>query len=791
MENIEHPTSNDLRFGCSLDVGCWMLDVPGNQRPKQRQGNERQGNEKRILRNYSLAVHSPAFPPSSSSVRCRQPSSGSRYGLFLNAGFNAGWVFKTTIISLFVACSVLLANGADKPEPPPAKLKISGYGLVGNLRLKRTIKLLEFQTKKPQFLEANFVEDSALILRSKLRDDGYLAPAIAVSATLEDGRELTFDLRDSIKEPLPRPLRAREVKFQIKEGVFYRYTRIEFEGLDVMPAKAARAYFVETTGIIALRRNRVYSPDRLKRSLSNLAEALERLGFQEAGVTVADLKQDDQTGEVALRIRVKQGPKSVVRSVRQETYLEGTNAPAAGRTNQVFQPYSKSWEQDFVRGIKTNYYHRGYPETAVDVRAVTREPTNGAVLLDLLASVRSGPRIRTGDIKFRGNTRTKDSLLEHRVALKEGGPLDRVKAEHGQYRLARLGIFESVELKYEPTGSNVWNVSYDVKEGKRVDVSPLFGFGSYDLLRAGIEMNQHNLWGLAHGSRLRLIQSFKSSSGDYTYTMPELLGEDVDVFVTGSGLRREEISFTRTEFGGGAGVRRFFRELNTDASLRYNYGILQATETSINFAEEGAQNPTVGELIADIRHDRRDNPLYPRRGYQLLANIELATEYLGGNANFQRVELAASWHVPLNNSEWLHVGLRHGVVSTIGATSQDLPFTRRFFPGGENSVRGYREGEASPRDEEGKIVGAETYLSGNFEFEQALTPKWSLVGFVDGVGFARRLNDYPGNEVLFSAGAGVRWRTIIGPVRLEYGHNLNPRPGDPSGTVQFSLGFPF
>jgi len=77
------------------------------------------------------------------------------------------------------------------------------------------------------------------------------------------------------------------------------------------------------------------------------------------------------------------------------------------------------------------------------------------------------------------------------------------------------------------------------------------------------------------------------------------------------------------------------------------------------------------------------------------------------------------------------------------------------------------------------------------ELEQALTPKWSLVVFSDNLGMARRIENWPWDTGLFSVGAGIRWRTLIGPVRLEYGHNLNPRQHDPSGTLQFSLGFPF
>jgi len=169
----------------------------------------------------------------------------------------------------------------------------------------------------------------------------------------------------------------------------------------------------------------------------------------------------------------------------------------------------------------------------------------------------------------------------------------------------------------------------------------------------------------------------------------------------------------------------------------------------------------------------------------------LGSSWLGGDANYQRFEAAGSYHFPLYDGAWMNLGLSHGVVLTVGAREQDLPFNRRFFPGGEHSIRGYQEGEASPRDATGQFVGAESYVLGNIEFEQALTRSFSLVIFSDSIGFARDLNNYPLNEALFSAGAGLRWKTILGPIRVEYGHNLNPRPGDPSGTIHFSMGFPF
>jgi outer membrane protein assembly factor BamA len=240
-------------------------------------------------------------------------------------------------------------------------------------------------------------------------------------------------------------------------------------------------------------------------------------------------------------------------------------------------------------------------------------------------------------------------------------------------------------------------------------------------------------------------------------------------------------------------LHKYFQPAATDVVLRYNYRILNALDFSSveGVASEGLTNPAVGSITFEAKHDRRDNPLYPRNGYKVFLTLETATEYLGGDANFQRVELSTSWHHPLGGGRYLSLGLSQGADITFGSPANNLPFNSRFFPGGENSIRGYKEGEASPRNPQGQLVGAETYTLGTVEVEQALTAKWSLVVFSDSLGFARRIQQYPWDTGLFSVGGGLRWRTIIGPVRLEYGYNLNPRPGDPTGTLLFSLGYPF
>lgn len=708
----------------------------------------------------------------------------------------------TRLIQFLGSCSFVFIRGcrysalffgvaccAAQAEIKPAKLEVSGYGVLGNLELKNLLKTFDEKNKQREFYDANFIEDSALILISRISRDGYLQPKITARLTFENGESKTYEWRETIREPLPRPINARRVEFVIDEGVFYFFDEINFEGLQAIAEDDARAFFVERGALVKLKQSRVFTPARLARGLSSLGEVLARKGFDQAEATAVQLDKNDKTGAVNVKILVKQGPQFFVRSIRKEIFY-GSNAPpeiSIIATNRIF---SKFWQQDLAQVLRTTNYHRGYPDTTVEVAEAKREPTNGMVLMDVVARVKSGDPIKFGEVKFVGREKTKEALLKRRVRLKSDKMLDRIQVENGRYRLARLGIFDSVGIRYEQKDERTRDVIYELDEGKEVDVSMLFGFGSYELLRVGFEVNQYNIFGRAHRAKLRVSQSFKTSSADYLYTMPELIGEDVDVFFNAFGLRREEVSFTREEYGGGAGTRTFLKSISSDFGVRYNYQILNAVETEI--AEQvGVAEATVGSVTFDLKRDKRDNPLYPQEGYRVFGSFETASEILGGDVNFQRLDVGASFHQPILRTSWLHLGVNHGIVFTQGNPRDELPFNKRFFPGGENSVRGFQEGEAAPRNGGGDVIGAETFLSANVEFEQALTEKWSAVAFLDSIGFAKDFGNYPFDETLFSVGAGIRWRTVIGPIRLEYGHNLNPRQDDPAGTLHFSIGFPF
>ncbi len=289
---------------------------------------------------------------------------------------------------------------------------------------------------------------------------------------------------------------------------------------------------------------------------------LQRQGYQDAQVTVGNLQMNDRSGAVNVRLDVKQGPLYLVRSVRLVREAEDAMATNTTRvvTFQTNRPYSRIWEQDAIQRLKATNFHRGFPDTTVTIEPIGETKATNTVHLDLQATVKPGPKVYVGQVEFHGAKRTRHSVLENRIPLDPGDVLDRLLAEHGRNRLARLGTFDSIDLRYERVDEHTRNVIYDLKEAKATTISLLGGYGSYEMLRGGVELHRNNIFGLAHSARMRAIQSFKASQGDFTYTIPELLGEDIDGFANGFALRREEISFTREEYGGGAGLHRYFPE---------------------------------------------------------------------------------------------------------------------------------------------------------------------------------------------------------------------------------------
>jgi outer membrane protein assembly factor BamA len=277
---------------------------------------------------------------------------------------------------------------------------------------------------------------------------------------------------------------------------------------------------------------------------------------------------------------------------------------------------------------------------------------------------------------------------------------------------------------------------------------------------------------------------------DATYSVPQIFGSDVTGYVKAEHRFREEISYDYTTQGVAVGASTFLT--NPGVLLTAEYGFVdEDADRDDDELFDSKDSAIVSSLVLRASFDRRDNFLKPSSGYHIFGSYKFANQALGGDVDFQKVEGGFAYHLPVTTTTVLHMGVRGGAIFSTGSSSDNIPFVERFFLGGENTVRGYREGEASPLDEKGNEIGAEAYVLTNVELEQRVMSDLSVVLFYDGVHNSRDDVFDGESEYLYSIGLGVRYQTVVGPVRLEYGYNPDPRKEDPDATLHLSVGFPF
>jgi len=694
------------------------------------------------------------------------------------------WLFSLGFSMMLVLISIARAE-----QVVPAKIFVSGLGPWRNREMRVALERMLAKDRGPT-LGANAIEDTSFLLFSVLNDEGFLSPAIFIRAKVTAGKIETYKLNENLDLNLPRELAASEVRFDVKTGPRSYVETVKIEGLQALSAQAGALFFKPGQTLIATKASRAYSPSRARRAAEKLREELRLRGYAQARVEVERADVDKaKGGPVGLSVKVDEGPLWVVAGRRYE--IADPKEIGLNINGHEGKPWTPALQQDMTEEIRRAYFKKGYADVVVRLRPEAAPAVEGHRSVVALVQIEPGPLVKVGEVRFEGNEHTSTPLLRRRVRVKTGAPLDPVPLERARYRLSRLGVFDTVDLRYDPPNGDVRDPVYVLREGPRYEANLLAGYGSYEQLRGGVEVRQMNLFGRAQQSRLELVESMKSTRGEYTYTVPELFGETIDGTARVFGLKREELAFVREEYGGNLTLKRRIPWIGAEGTVSYTLEKLRNRDNELTTRAVDETDVNVASIGFGLSRDHRDSQLRPRRGYRWFGQVEVANQDLGGQVNYQRFELGGAYHFALGAWQFLHLGLTHGVLTTFGTTDVTIPVNKRFFPGGDSSIRGYRDGEAAPRGLDERFVGAKTYTLLNLEYEQVLTESWSAVLFVDSLGTAVKLADYPFNERLYSVGIGLRYQTLVGPVRLEYGRNMNRRAGDPLGTLHLSVGFPF
>ncbi len=547
-------------------------------------------------------------------------------------------------------------------------------------------------------------------------------------------------------------------------------------------------------------------------------------GFRNVKVTSSvETNYKGKENDLSVTFRISQGKQWRVAHLKIEGNSQLDLGPITNRFTAIEgQPYAEVNISTDRNEILNYYYAHGFPSASFRYAAV---PDPNASTVDLIYNITEGPREFIRKVIISGLYRTHPSLVQNRIDLNEGDPLDMTKINNISRRLSNLGIFANVNAGIQdPDGTNNYkNVLYDLDEAGRYTFNVglglevgQFGGTTNSLSSAGgakgaspiisFNVNRLNFRGIGETIALQVRYSSLEQRDSISYIIPHFLGslnrtvtltalydttQDVQTFSS----RRLETSLQTSQ--------RFSRA--STLLLRFSYRRVSTGNINIPslLIPALSQPVRIGILSASYIQDRRDNPSDAHHGFWNTIDAGLAGNFFGSQRNFVRVLARNATYTPIGRNlvfaRQTQIGAIYPFSIASGLTSyESIPLPERFFGGGGVSMRGFGDNQAGPRDI-GTITaqpGAQNStptgfpIGGNGLFFNTFELRFPLLGpNISGVFFHdtgniytnfsdisfryRQRNDQDFNYALQAPGFGIRYKTPLGPVRVDLSYAVN------------------
>ncbi len=442
------------------------------------------------------------------------------------------------------------------------------------------------------------------------------------------------------------------------------------------------------------------------------------------------------------------------------------------------------------------------PDTGVHPEART---------LDLTFEVQKGQKISIEHIEFAGNERTRDKVLRREMRIYEGELYSGTGINQSKARITALGYFEpgSVEMETKRgSADDLMDVVVTVKEKPTGTFQVGFGFSNVEQFIGTAQIAQDNLFGWGYTASFNLQISSLRQLFQLSFLNPYVFDTKATLSIDAYRTQLFYPGFVRTSNGGTPTIGyELFEDFRVFAAYTLEYvNVVPSAGTSLLLANYFSSGRT-SSIRFSFNYDKRDNRLFPTKGYVSSASAEFAAPWLYSQNLFQRYKLVQRVYFPLPLGVVFKI---NGSLSYIRSTSgQPIPISERFFEGGVNSLRGFSLLSVSPTVRVGAQttfdsplvdfpIGGNKELIFNFEFEFPIAAQIGIRGVV----FYDAGNAYGEDEDLFldrqhpnfplgmlhDVGLGLRWFSPIGPLRFEWGIPLTPRPNDQPYQFQFTIG---
>jgi len=439
---------------------------------------------------------------------------------------------------------------------------------------------------------------------------------------------------------------------------------------------------------------------------------------------------------------------------------------------------------------------QGFAFAKVPPPVATLEPAQH--VLDIAFTVTTGPRVDVGPVDIAGLKSVNESYVRRRLLLRPGELYTPRAIEKARADLAALDVFSSVRVRAAERleAQSQLPVTFEVQERPKHVVNLSAGWSTDQGATAGVSWTNRNLFGNAE--RLTLSANVSNLGGTAAVQPGYNVGAELalpDLGSRGQTLRTSVVAlrqfleaYDQTAFTAGTTLERPLFD-GWIGSLGLSYEREEVTQEYVT------REYTVFGLPVAMKRDASNNLLDPTQGWRVAASITPTLPIGAGSSTFLIAQVAGSTYLDLADFNLTAPGRSvlavrglAGGISGVGVFG--VPPDQRFYAGGSNTVRGFRYQSIGPQFADGKPTGGTSVSAGSVEFRQRFGDNLGAVAFVDAGQIGTNSNPF-GGQVRVGVGAGARYYTIIGPVRLDVAVPINREPGGDSFEIYLGLGQAF
>ena len=442
----------------------------------------------------------------------------------------------------------------------------------------------------------------------------------------------------------------------------------------------------------------------------------------------------------------------------------------------------------------TQLRKQGYALASVERREVVIDHATHEANVTYV--VEAGPTAKMGAVRFTGTKAVDTTYLQRRVPFSEGEPYDPDKVDALRGKLTSLGVFSAVRIKPATALDADGELPIEVELQDRPPRS--IGFGASYETELGFAVNgfwvHRNLFGQAESLRLsaeinHIGQGLAIDDTGFAFRAafrkPDWWFAGQDARLQADVLREVLAAYRRKAVVIAGG---FDRVISPHWQVRFGLAAEYA-EIERNGISQTYQ--MLGVPLSALL-DRANNELDPTRGYRVSLDVTPYVDVGPGGDFFTLMRLTGRSYLDLGEPGRSVLATRasFGTAPTINIAA--IPPDKLFYAGGGGSVRGFVYQSAGPRDAFNNPLGGASVVEASVEFRQRIGGSFGAVAFVDaGSAYPDILPNFALLGPRVGAGAGIRYYTDFGPVRLDVGLPLNRREGDPPFGVYVSLGQAF